>query len=178
MAVTVFVTFFFNLAGRVFLGDSGSYGIGFVFGLLAINAHNRWGVSAETIAVWFFVPVVDCIRLMVARAVQGQAPSDADYDHFHHRLQFRIGKTGGLCTYLGVVGISSVIASLFPHLALVCMVVLAAFYFSFAWLTEADSESKQQDNSAEPADAVQSRLTGNSKILKFDSRDISAGGRE
>lgn len=178
LAVTVVVTFLFNMAGRVFLGDSGSYGIGFVFGLLAVNAHNRWGVSAETIAVWFFVPVVDCIRLMVARALQGQAPSDADNDHFHHRLQFRIGKTGGLCTYLGVVGVSSVIASLYPHLALVCMVVLAAFYFSFAWLTEADSESKQQGDSDEPADAAQARLAGNSKILKFDSRDSSAGGKE
>ena len=175
LAVTVAATFLFNMAGRVFLGDSGSYGIGFVFGLLAINAHNRWGVSAETIAVWFFIPVMDCIRLMVARALQGQAPSDADNDHFHHRLKFRIGKTAGLCTYLGVVGVSSVIASLLPHLALVCMVVLAAFYFSFAWLTESDSASKLEDDSGEQADASRPRLVGNAKVLKFDSRDSTAG---
>ncbi len=41
----------------------------------------------------------------------------------------------------GVVGASSLIASLVPHLALVCMVVLAAFYFSFAWLTEVDEKA-------------------------------------
>ena len=52
-----FISFFFNMAGRAFLGDSGSYGVSFVFGLLAIRAHNHWGVSAETIAVWFFIPV-------------------------------------------------------------------------------------------------------------------------
>ena len=173
--VTVLATFVFNLAGRVFLGDSGSYGIAFVYGLLAIDAHNNMGVSAETIAVWFFIPVMDCIRLMVARALQGQAPSNGDSDHFHHRLQLRVGRAAGLCTYLGVVGASSVIASLVPHLALVCMVVLAAFYFSFAWLTETDVEGKEEGGSVEPTDATRPRLMSNSKVLKFDGRDSSAG---
>jgi UDP-GlcNAc:undecaprenyl-phosphate GlcNAc-1-phosphate transferase len=176
LIATVFATFLFNMAGKVFLGDSGSYGIAFVFGILAINAHNHWGVSAETIVVWFFIPVMDCIRLMVARALQGQAPSDADHDHFHHRLQYRIGKTAGLCTYLGVVGVSSVVSSLVPHMALVCMVVLAAFYFSFAWLTESDAEASKDNESGELADALadrsdRPRLVGNGKVLKFDSKD-------
>ncbi len=100
MFETVVVTFLFNMAGRVFLGDAGTYGVAFVFGILAIRAHNHWGVSAETIAVWFFIPITDSLRLIVWRALQGQAPSDADSDHFHHRLQQRIGKTAGLCTYL------------------------------------------------------------------------------
>ncbi|HEX4303150.1 MAG TPA: MraY family glycosyltransferase [Rhizomicrobium sp.] len=143
MFETVVVTFLFNMAGRVFLGDAGTYGVAFVFGVLAIRAHNHWGVTAETIAVWFFIPIMDSLRLIVARALQGQAPSDADSDHFHHRLQQRIGKTAGLCTYLGVVGVSSLTASVWPHLALVCMVVLAAFYFSFAWLTEVDARSDE-----------------------------------
>jgi UDP-GlcNAc:undecaprenyl-phosphate GlcNAc-1-phosphate transferase len=142
----VIVTFLFNMAGRTFLGDSGTYGVTFVIGLLAINAHNRFGVSAETITVWFFIPVMDCIRLMVSRALQGQAPSDADRDHFHHRLQDRVGKNYGLVIYLGAGGVSSLLVTLLPHSALVCMVVLAAFYFSFAWLTEADSEVVHSDD--------------------------------
>lgn len=178
MFATVFVTFLFNMAGRVFLGDSGSYGVAFVFGLLAISAHNRWGVPAETIIVWFFIPVTDCLRLILARALQGQAPSDADRDHFHHRLQDRIGKTAGLCTYLGVVGISSITASLVPHASLVCMVVLAAFYFSFAWLTETNAAVGDEavSGEAEPAtgDVKRPRLVENANIVKFDSKDNSA----
>jgi UDP-GlcNAc:undecaprenyl-phosphate GlcNAc-1-phosphate transferase len=143
------VTFLFNMAGRTFLGDAGTYGVSFVFGILAISAHNRWGVSVETIIVWFFIPIMDCLRLIVTRARQGQAPSDADRDHFHHRLQDRIGKTAGLCTYLGVVGASSLLSSVKPHLALVCMVVLAAFYFSFAWLTEVDEKVEAQGGESE-----------------------------
>jgi len=161
---TVCVTFLFNMAGRVFIGDSGSYGIAFVFGILAIKAHNSWGVSAETIVVWFFIPVMDCIRLMVARLLHGRAPSNADRNHFHHRLEDRIGKTAGLCTYLGVVGASSLIASARPHLALVCTVVLAAFYFSFAWLTETEPKTNAVE---EPEEVVVS------KIIKFAGKDGS-----
>ncbi|HEY4942119.1 MAG TPA: MraY family glycosyltransferase [Rhizomicrobium sp.] len=179
MFATVFVTFLFNMASRVFLGDSGSYGVAFVFGILAIRAHNRWGVSAETIVVWFFIPVMDCLRLMVARALQGQAPSDGDRDHFHHRLQDRIGKIAGLCTYLGVVGISSLTASLVPNLSLVCMVVLAAFYFSFAWLTETDARTVEKDDADEPAthEAGKSRprLVAAANVVKFDGKDATAG---
>jgi UDP-GlcNAc:undecaprenyl-phosphate GlcNAc-1-phosphate transferase len=170
---TVLVTFLFNMGGRVFLGDSGSYGVTFAFGILAIMAHNRWGVSAETIVVWFFIPVMDCIRLMVSRALQGQAPSDADRDHFHHRLQDRVGKTYALCIYLGAVGTSSVVASILPRTALVCMVLLTAFYFSFAWLTEADGVAVQADGDEAPADRVPASDTAN--IVKFDSKDSSTG---
>ena len=163
MFETAVVTFLFNMAGRVFLGDAGTYGVAFVFAILAISAHNRWGVSVETIVVWFFIPVMDCLRLIVTRARQGLAPSDADRDHFHHRLQDRIGKTAGLCTYLGVVGTSSLLASVRPHLALVCMVVLAAFYFSFAWLTEVDvkADEKSDEDEAE-AGKVRPRLVAGS----------------
>lgn len=167
LVVTVGAAFAFNMAGRVFLGDSGTYGAAFVYGLLAINAHNRLGVSAETIAVWFFVPVMDCFRLMVARWLQGQGAAVADHDHFHHRLQGRVGKIGGLATYLGVVGASSIVSSLWPHLSLVCMVVLAAFYFSFAWLTEVDVEAKKDEDVPAPAQAP--------NVVRFDAKDAAAG---
>ena len=132
----------FNLRGKVFLGDAGTYGVTFVFGLIAIAAHNQWGVSAETVAVWFFLPVTDCLRLMVARSVRGELPSKADRDHFHHRLAEKFGGIWGLVIYLSVAGSTSILATLMPHLALVCMLGLTAFYFSLARLSEVDSVSR------------------------------------
>jgi UDP-GlcNAc:undecaprenyl-phosphate GlcNAc-1-phosphate transferase len=168
LLVTALVAFTFNMQGRVFLGDSGTYGVSFVFGLLAISAHNEWGVSAETIAVWFFIPIVDCLRLMMTRALQGQVPSDADRDHFHHRLQDRIGTSFGLLIYLGAVGISSVIATFVPQLSLVCMIVLAAFYFSFAWLTAADEKAIVSNEDDETM-----ILPSTGKVVKFDGKVLS-----
>ena len=139
--VTVSAFVIFNLLGRTFIGDSGTYGVGFVFGLLAIMAHNQFGVKAEAITVWFFIPIADCLRLGITRAAHGISPSLGDRDHFHHRLQDKVGKTGGLCAYLGAVGLSSVIASVAPHLSLMCLILLATFYLSFAWLSSEPQEA-------------------------------------
>ncbi|HEY5346576.1 MAG TPA: MraY family glycosyltransferase [Rhizomicrobium sp.] len=165
---TALIVLLFNLSGRVFLGDSGTYGITLVFGLLAIIAHNRWGVTAETITVWFFIPIADCLRLIISRALRGLAPTAPDRDHFHHRLEDKLGKTPGLCVYLGVVAASSLIASIMPQLALVCMIVLAAFYFSFAWLTETKVEAETAGS-----DLDDGAITGN--VVKLESKEVASG---
>jgi len=126
------LAFLFNMAGKVFLGDGGTYGVTFVFGLLAIAVHNAGGVSAATICVWFFIPVMDCVRLMVSRVMNGRAPSTGDRNHFHHRLQARVGRSRGLILYLGAVGASSLVAAFFPQLSILGILVLFAFYVSLA----------------------------------------------
>ena len=130
LLITALTAFVFNLAGIAFLGDSGTYGIGFVVGLLAIGAHNSWGVPAQTICVWFFFPVLDCLRLIVKRLRRTRYPFGADRDHFHHHLQARLGQTLSLVVYLGVVAATSVSASLDPNVAPFCLISLAAFYFT------------------------------------------------
>ena len=129
----------FNLAGRLFLGDCGTYGVTFVFALMAITAHAEAQVKIETVVVWFFVPVMDCLRLIISRPLRGRSPLSGDRDHFHHRLEDKVGKKLGLAAYAGAVASSSLIATLEPRFALLSFAVLAAFYFSFAWLTDAST---------------------------------------
>jgi UDP-GlcNAc:undecaprenyl-phosphate GlcNAc-1-phosphate transferase len=130
------VVLMFNLRGTLFLGDCGTYGVTFVLGLATMFVYATGKVSIETIAVWFFVPVVDCLRLLITRPLRGRSPMQADHDHFHHRLQEEFGPRYGLVAYVGVVALSSVTAALEPHLALVCIVILTAFYSSFSSLAE------------------------------------------
>lgn len=132
----------FNIRGKLFLGDCGSYGVTFVLGLLVALAHARGQLSLETIIVWFFVPVADCLRLLVTRMARGQSPFLGDRDHLHHRLEDKMGKQKGLASYAVAVAVSSLAATLEPKFALVCLALLCAFYFSFAGLT--DSQVKRQ----------------------------------
>ena len=134
---TSLVFLVFNLRGKTFLGDCGSYGVTFALGLLVTLAHARGEVSLETVIVWFFIPVADCLRLLISRPLRGMSPFDGDRDHFHHRLEDKLGKQQGLATYAAAVGVSSLIATVDPRFALVCLCGLSAFYFSFAWLTDA-----------------------------------------
>jgi UDP-GlcNAc:undecaprenyl-phosphate GlcNAc-1-phosphate transferase len=139
----------FNLRGKIFLGDCGSYGVTFALGLLVTLAHARGEVSLETIIVWFFIPVADCLRLVISRPLRGRSPFDGDRDHFHHRLEDKLGKHQGLATYAAAVGVSSLVATLDPRFALVCLCGLSAFYFSFAWLTDAIPIAASQPESGQ-----------------------------
>lgn len=96
----------YNLQGRLFLGDGGSYGLATAIGLLAIMIYNTAGahalraISADELVVLFAVPVLDSFRLTYVRLRQGRSPMSADRDHLHHHLQDRFGWPGGLAVYL------------------------------------------------------------------------------
>jgi UDP-GlcNAc:undecaprenyl-phosphate GlcNAc-1-phosphate transferase len=137
LASLVFLAF--NLRGKLFLGDCGTYGVTFVIGLLAALAHARGGVSLETVIVWFFVPVVDCLRLLITRLMRGRSPFEGDRDHIHHRLEDEMGKTKGFMTYAGAVASTSLLSTLEPKFALVSLTLVAAFYLSYARLTDGRS---------------------------------------
>jgi UDP-GlcNAc:undecaprenyl-phosphate/decaprenyl-phosphate GlcNAc-1-phosphate transferase len=125
------VTFLFNLRGRLFLGDCGTFGIAFVLGLLTIAAHNAGRLPLETVAAWFFIPVVDCLRLVLERTFEGRSPLKPDTNHFHHRLYRSLGERDARWTYVGVVSVASAVATFEPRLAAVCIALLSAFYGGF-----------------------------------------------
>ncbi|HTT96489.1 MAG TPA: MraY family glycosyltransferase [Rhizomicrobium sp.] len=132
---TSIVVLAFNLRGKVFLGGAGAYGVTFVFGLLILRLHNHWGVLAETIIIWLFIPIVDCLRLMIMRPLLGHSPFEGDRNHFHHRLQRRFGESVGLTIYLGTVALSSFTATLLPQSAPVVLLLLAGLYLCLMLLT-------------------------------------------
>jgi len=149
LAFLSLIVLLFNLRALLFLGDCGSYGVTFLFGLLTMLSHAEGRVSIETATVWFFIPVVDCLRLIVTRSLQGRSPMAPDTDHFHHRLQAKLGDSYGLVAYICSVAGCSIISALAPQFALVCLIVLASIYFSFAWLAEstarlADSQPEDE----------------------------------
>jgi UDP-GlcNAc:undecaprenyl-phosphate GlcNAc-1-phosphate transferase len=170
LAVVSFVVLMFNVQGRLFLGDCGSYGVTFVLGLLALIAYVQGRLTIETITVWFFIPVMDCLRLIITRRLEGRSPAAPDKNHFHHRLQSKLGTRYGLVAYIASVGATSFIAALVPQFALVCIIVLTAIYFSFAFLTDAAS--------VQTTDADQGMEAGSSDLDESFSNVVSIAGSE
>lgn len=110
------VLFVFNMGGRLFLGDGGSYALSALFGLLSILAYNHGFESwrADDAALLFAVPVLDTIRLMVVRLARGRSPFDGDRDHLHHHLHARLDWPRGLVVYLAMMGLPNLGAVLWP----------------------------------------------------------------
>ncbi len=129
------VVFAFNVRGRLFLGDAGTYGLSIAVAFLALHIYGLEFVtlSADIVALWFLIPVVDALRLMVTRAIAGRSPFTADRRHFHHILQvaFPTWKPGGrLGLYLGLVAVPSALAIPYPELTLLWSLLALAGYGS------------------------------------------------
>ena len=124
------VLFVFNLRGRLFLGDGGSYAVSALFGLLAIDAYNHDfpTVGAEEVALLFAIPVFDTLRLVVARVVAGRSPFSGGRDHLHHYLYGRVGWPRGLYVYLALVGLPTAGAALVPETGVAWLLLSAVAY--------------------------------------------------
>lgn len=111
---------YFNLFGKperntkIFMGDSGSLSLGFTLGFLAVKCamdnNNIWPYRPEAIIVpltLLIVPTADVVRVTLFRIRHRKPLFSADKNHIHHKLM----RTG-----------------LNQHQALICILVLAAWY--------------------------------------------------
>ena len=127
----------FNLNGRLFMGDGGSYALSALFGLLAIYAYNNdfEVMRADDVAVMFAIPVFDTVRLMTVRALSGRSPFLGDRDHLHHHLHQRFGWPSGLVAYVALVALPNAAALLLPGTGLVWLAVSLVLYGTALWAT-------------------------------------------
>ena len=94
-ALLGFLRFNFNPA-KIFMGDSGSLTIGFLFAVMAIELveydaqelpESIRNISKPLLAMSILVfPLIDTIRVFTLRAINGVSPFTADRNHIHHRL--------------------------------------------------------------------------------------------
>ncbi len=127
----VLVLLFFNLRGAIFLGDCGTFGIGFIVALLAIASLRNGVLHAETLLVWFFLPVLDCLRVIAARLLKGRSPFSGGKDHFHHILAEVFGPRRAFYVYAIAILVTSAVAAIAPRSSLYILVALTASCLGF-----------------------------------------------
>lgn len=137
LAFVLFITLVFNLNGLLFLGDSGSYSLGMTISLLTVYIYNTTSgtLHADTVMVWFIVPVLDCLRLIVVRISQHRSPASPDTDHLHHRLRRLLPGWWALICYWMLVAVPGVLAIAIPSLALVAVLAVSGVYLGLIILT-------------------------------------------
>jgi len=95
LAVSTFVFILFNWrfyhkkTALVFLGDSGSFFLGYVLVYFLIKlSQGEHRVIVPVAALWIFAyPIIDTMTMMIRRMLKGRSPFDSDREHFHHLLQ-------------------------------------------------------------------------------------------
>lgn len=107
-----FLPYNFNPA-KIFLGDTGSLFIGYVFATVSLLITAKIAVTVSLLVplVALALPVVDTAAAIFRRFRAGKAITEADRGHFHHILVFRFGLNVkqavlliyGVCFVLGAV---------------------------------------------------------------------------
>jgi UDP-GlcNAc:undecaprenyl-phosphate GlcNAc-1-phosphate transferase len=127
------VALVFNLRGKLFTGSSGAYATSMFVGFGAIAAYRLGNgyMAAQVPVYWFWLPVLDCVRLMVLRTMNGQSPFTPDRDHFHHMLLERMRPSRALALYLTLLAAPGVAAMFSEGFASTTLVICIAFYCVF-----------------------------------------------
>ena len=77
---------------KIFMGDSGSFSIGFIISLVVVYAISKEYITPMSTLLLAAVPILDTLIVMVRRLKNGHNPLRADKTHMHHRLLERFGK--------------------------------------------------------------------------------------
>lgn len=120
--------FFFNIKGKIFLGNSGASLISIFFSLSIIfeyNLNNK--IFADEIIFLLFFLGLDMIRVTIERFLKKKKIYSADKSHFHHYLY--LIKTKYIWIYILSLTILPYLLFLFINNIFVTLVISSATYF-------------------------------------------------
>lgn len=136
--VGMFIAFLrYNLSTdkKIFMGDTGSLFIGFIIAAFVIHLmasdfpmhlkHIRTANFGIFLIAVLYIPVLDSIRVFIARAMEGRSPFSPDRNHIHHLLMDRFGLTHRQ-TAFRIVLINNLVMFLFWGLGIVLHHLLTA----------------------------------------------------
>ncbi len=118
---------------RIFLGNAGSEFLGLVMAWAAFRLTQNPLHPVSPVLAPFLIapPVIDCLALVVRRALKGRSPFSADREHFHHLLLAAgFSTTAVVVTIVGYSVAIGAVAMLVMKLHLVPQWVFLAAYLA------------------------------------------------
>jgi UDP-GlcNAc:undecaprenyl-phosphate/decaprenyl-phosphate GlcNAc-1-phosphate transferase len=130
--ILISLTFFLflNHKNKAFLGDSGSYLLGFIFSYFFVKFYNTSNyIYTDQIVLFMIIPGLDLMRLFIYRIYKGNAPFSADKNHLHYIL---LEKNSLITTNLKVfllILFPSIMGFYFGYTLIFLTIQLIAYFF-------------------------------------------------
>ena len=78
---------FLNHKNKIFLGNSGTYMLAYIFAYLFTRLYNfKYITTVDYIILLFYLPIIELVRLCIFRILNNQNPFAGDNNHLHHIL--------------------------------------------------------------------------------------------
>ena len=98
--IILIITFFFNLFNKIYLGDAGSYLLGFTFSIFLINIYlENPQISPFFIIILLWYPSYETLFSIVRKNIMNKSPMRPDSNHLHQQIFFIIYKKNTLNKY-------------------------------------------------------------------------------
>ncbi len=82
-----------NFSSKCFLGNSGSYFLGFLLGYVFVKNYNlNQNIYADEVVLMMIIPGIDMMRLFFQRIIKKKHPFSPDRNHIHHILLNKFNK--------------------------------------------------------------------------------------
>tara|TARA_B100001057_G_C22753312_1_gene912658 strand:+ start:342 stop:1310 length:969 start_codon:yes stop_codon:yes gene_type:complete len=121
---------FFNIKGKIFLGNSGSLLISFFLASQYINTYNNnFELKADQIFVYFMIPGFDFVRLFFSRIVKKKSPLIGDLNHLHHILINKYELKKSLIIY-SIMMIVPILIFNFFIIKFIYLIIISAIIYS------------------------------------------------
>jgi len=131
----IIIIFFINniIFGKMFLGDSGSYFLGFTISVVSIYLYNQNQISAGILATFLSYPSLEILFTIIRRLFINTNPLRPDNGHLHNLIYKRIENKNYLFfsqnTYTGFV-----ILSLFLLPGLILYFLIGEVFHFYFWI--------------------------------------------
>jgi len=108
--ILILSAFLLNLVNQLFLGDSGSYLLGFSFSIFLISIHN-WNqhISPFFIVLLLWYPSYENLFSIVRKKIIKRSPMYPDAKHIHQLIFFYINKKYNLSIFLANISTAQII---------------------------------------------------------------------
>ena len=98
--VVLTITFFLNLINKIYLGDAGSYLLGFTFSILLINIYlENPHISPFFIIVLLWYPSFETLFSIIRKNIMNKSPMRPDSNHLHQQIFYIFHKSNALNKY-------------------------------------------------------------------------------
>ena len=84
--IVLIIAFFLNLTNKIYLGDAGSYLLGFTFSIFLINLYiENSQISPFFIIVLLWYPSFETLFSIVRKNIMNKSPMEPDSNHLHQQ---------------------------------------------------------------------------------------------
>jgi UDP-GlcNAc:undecaprenyl-phosphate GlcNAc-1-phosphate transferase len=121
---------YFNFKNKIFLGNSGSYLIGFLISYFTIKMFNNFNnIFSDEIFLLMLMPGFDMLRLFIFRLLNKKNPFVSDNNHFHHLLYSNYNFTYAITINLFLSVMPFILGFFVP--SYIAFLFFLIIYFSF-----------------------------------------------